>query len=62
MGAIRVGRAILKPWNTRTGFPELDIRCRDESSGLRRLGKGLGSYIDYPNIRTGIMRLRGQSF
>ena len=62
MGAIRVGRAILKPWNTHTGFPELNIRCRDVSGGLRRLGKGLGSYIDYPNIRKGIPRLCGQSF
>jgi hypothetical protein len=62
MGAIQVGRAILKPWNTHTGFPELDIRCRDVSGELRRSGKGLGSQIGYPNIRKGIPRLRGQSF
>jgi hypothetical protein len=62
MGAIRVGRAILKPRNTHTGFPELNIRCRDVSGEPRRLGKGLGSRIDYPNIRKGIPRLRGQSF
>ena len=62
MGAIQVGRAILKPRNTHTGFLELNIRCRDVSGELRRPGKGLGSQINYPNIRKGIPRLRGQSF
>ena len=62
MGAIWVSRAILKPQNTCTGFLELNIRCRDVSSEPRRLGKGLGSQIDYPNIRKGILRLHGQSF
>jgi hypothetical protein len=60
MGAIWVGRAILKPQNTHTGFPELNIRCRDVSGKLSRPGKGLGSWIDYPNIRKDILRLHGQ--
>jgi hypothetical protein len=61
-GAIWVSRVILKPWNTHTGFPEVNIRCRNVSSELRRPGKGPGSWIDYPNIRKGVPRLHRQLF
>ena len=57
MGAIWVGRAILKPQNTHTGFSEHNIRCRDVSSEPRRPEKAQGSQIDYPNVRKGIPRL-----
>ena len=62
VGVVQVSRAILKPWNTQIGFPEGNIRCRNCSGQPGRPGKGQGSYICYPNITKGDLRLSQQLF
>jgi hypothetical protein len=54
---IRASGVILRPRNTRIGFPKVNIRCRSWSGQPDRPGDAPGPRIDYPNIKEWVPRV-----